>query len=413
MDGFGFDGDRRRLLARLLGVSGAAAGMSLLPASVWAATRSTSVTGVRVSDDGGTTRVVFDLSDESVRQLFMLHNPERLVIDFDRAHQGGAWQTDDMGGTIVRSIRSSPRNVSDLRVVLDLLSSAKPSSFLLKPDSSYSNYRLVVDLNHGAAAPVATPVKTEQRAPQKARDVVVVIDPGHGGKDPGAVGKHGTYEKDVVLAMGRELHRLLSREEGIQVHMTRDRDVFLPLRERTRIAHDRNADLFISIHADASTDRRVRGSSVYILSEHGASSEMARQLAQRENDADKKVSNISLSDKSRMLASVLLDLSQTATIQFSDRLARNLLASIDDTESVFSDRVERAAFVVLKSPDIPSALVETAFISNPHEERRLRTRAFQKQMAASLHQGVVDYFRKYAPHGTALALRYRNQDTTS
>jgi N-acetylmuramoyl-L-alanine amidase len=232
--------------------------------------------------------------------------------------------------------------------------------------------------------------------------VVVVIDPGHGGHDPGAIGRRGTREKDVVLPISLRLAYLLDNEKGFKTVLTRDRDVFLPLRERIRIAGEHKADLFVSIHADASTDRGASGSSVYILSQHGASSERARRVAERENMAGSG-REVKLDDKDPMLASVLLDLAQTATINDSATFAGDVIHQIERVNDVFSPRVERAGFVVLKSPEIPSALVETAFISNPGEEHRLGTRAFRDKLAGALHQGIRTYLAANAPPGTVLA----------
>lgn len=396
------DQQRRAVLARLLALGGAATGLSLLPVSVWAAS-SSRISNLRVSSDNQTTRVVFELSQATDHNLFMLHSPERLVIDFNHAQVGEALALPT--NPLVRDVRYAARNGNDLRVVLDLNAAAQPSSFLLPPGNGVSNYRLVLDLQQqGTVAPVA-PVKSVASDKQELRDLVVVIDPGHGGKDPGAIGPKGTYEKDVVLPIAKELHERLNKQRGIKAHLTRDKDVYLHLRERTQIAHQHKADLFISVHADACENPKVDGSSVYVLSEHGASSELARQLARSQNGVDAQLGNIDLSGKSKMLASVLLDLSQTASLSSSDRLARKLL---DQFHNKLNNRVERAAFVVLKSPDIPSVLVETAFISNPKQERLLRTKSYQRKIADSMHDGVMSYFKQYAPTDTLLASLTRN-----
>lgn len=402
------DAQRRAFLARLLAMSGAATGFALLPQAVWAAPASR-LSGLRIAGNPQGARVVFDLDQPVEHHLFMLHQPERLVIDFIGTQPATVLQCDP--NPLVSGVRYAARNGNDLRVVLDLNAEANPSSFLLPPGADANGYRLVLDLQQNGVAASAAAAATGSTAPANApgptltakdrlRDLVVVIDPGHGGKDPGAVGPGGTYEKNVVLPIAVELCDRLNRQRGIKAHLTRDRDIYLPLRDRTRIAHDHRADLFLSVHADACQNPRVDGSSVYVLSERGASSEFARQLARQENGVDPQVGNIDLSGKDKTLVSVLLDLSQTASLSSSDRLARQLL---DHLGNKLNNRVERAAFVVLKSPDIPSVLVETAFISNPRQEKLLKTAGYQRQIAGSLHEGVMSYFRKFAPSDTLMA----------
>ena len=402
----------RRLIALSVGASAALTSPRLF------AGQPAVVSGVRFSAADGATRVVFDLSGASEHSIFTLHGPERVVLDLPNAQVRDALDLFTLPNSVVRQIRHAQRNTSDLRVVLDLKSAVKPRSFLLKPDpASGAGYRLVVDLETGAGSqqPVLTANGTETTA---LRDVVVAIDAGHGGRDPGAVGKRGTREKDVVLAVARKLEALLKQQKGIQPVLIRNGDQYLALRERIRKARQAKADLFISIHADASPDARVHGSSVYVLSQNGATSEAARWLAERENAAD-LVGGVSLDDKDELLASVLLDLSQSATIEASMDLAGDVLAELDSVGQIRRKRIEQAGFAVLKSPDIPSVLVETAFISNPAEEKRLRTPAHQQKLAEALRNGVIRYFRGHAPPGTWLAQardnRYviRNGDTLS
>ena len=286
-------------------------------------------------------------------------------------------------------------------MVLDLRVGANPRSFVLKPTGN-SGYRLVVDLHKNGKAVAPAPVITAEEATQKKRDVIVAIDAGHGGKDPGAVGKGGTREKDVVLKVARKLKSEIDRQQGMKAVMIRDRDTFMPLRDRIKKARNYKADLFISIHADASPDKRVGGSSVYVLSKNGATSELARWMAKKENSAD-LVGGVTLSDKDDQLASVLLELSQDHTIEESMDVADDLLASLQSVNKLRSRRIEQAGFAVLKSPDIPSVLVETAFISNPSEEKRLRTSAYQDKIARALMKGVRTYFRDNAPDDSLLA----------
>ncbi|RMG54442.1 MAG: AMIN domain-containing protein [Gammaproteobacteria bacterium] len=366
------------------------------------------VSGPRMSESKEVTRVVFDLSGPVYsHSLFVLHEPERVVVDIKGARAVGNLRTDGKSPALLRGVRHAQRNGRDLRLVLDLRRKATPRSFVLKP-SGGNGYRLVIDLHHQAGKS-NKPVITARAHEQKRRDVIVAIDPGHGGKDPGAIGPRGTREKDVVLAVARRLKKHIDRQPGMRAVLTRDRDIFLPLRERMKRARAHRADLFVSVHADASPDHRVSGSSVYVLSENGATSELARWLAERENSAD-LVGGVKLSNVDNQLASVLLDLSQDHTIEESLDLAEDMLNSLGKINRLRSKRVEKAAFAVLKSPDIPSVLVETAFISNPKEERRLRSRAHQEKIAKALYRGIRAYFRDNAPDDSLLAsLQQKNR----
>lgn len=402
--------ERRQFLRRVLGVSGVAAVTFISPRAF--ASAPVVVKGVHLSTEDGATRVVFDLSGPVEHSLFTLSQPERVVIDFKNAKALDGFRINPIAP--VQDIRYARRDLTNLRVVLDLDAGANPSSFLLKPGKGSSDYRLVVALGSvttSTPAPVLTAASVGPAA-KKLRDVIVAIDPGHGGKDPGAIGKRGTYEKHVVLQVARRLDALIKRTPGMKPLMIRNGDHFVTLRDRIRKARAHHADLFVSIHADASPYRYPKGSTVYVLSEHGASSEAARLLAQRQNSAD-RVAGVNLSDKDNLVASVLVDLAQTATREASFKLGENLTGSINKVIRLHSITVERAAFVVLKSPDIPSALVETAFISNPAEERQLRTPAFQRKMAAALHRGIQDYFAQHAPPGTLLAARSRAEQDFS
>jgi N-acetylmuramoyl-L-alanine amidase len=262
---------------------------------------------------------------------------------------------------------------------------------------------LVVDLG-GAGAPaprVDKPVKA-RHAPADARDLIIAVDAGHGGEDPGAIGKNGTREKDVVLAIARELASKINAEPGMKAVLTRGGDYFVPLRDRMRRARAQQADLFVSIHADSIRDRSIDGSSVYILSQRGATDEASRWLAERENASD-LIGGVSLDDKDNVLASVLLDLSQSASLNASQVAAERVLRQLTQAGEVRKHEVQQARFVVLKSPDIPSMLVETAYISNPQEELRLRTLTHQARLASAIHQGVHDYFYANPPMGTRIA----------
>lgn len=345
------------------------------------------------------TRVVLDLSAAVKYQVFTLSGPERVVIDLEQATMDTSRVRVPAGSGIVSQLRVGARDGGTLRVVLDLAARAEPKDFLTTPNDVYG-HRLVVDLASGAA-PTPRPVKA-QHAPTGQRDLVIAVDAGHGGEDPGAIGKRGTREKDVTLQVARRLAERIDAEPGMRAVLTRTGDYFLPLRERIRRARVNQADMFISVHADAYVSRAVRGSSVYVLSSRGASDEAARWLAAKENSAD-LIGGVSLDDKNDVLASVLLDLSQNAAISASREAAGRVLGELDSVGRLKKSDVQHAGFVVLKSPDIPSMLIETAFISNPEEEQRLRDPGYQRSLAAAIHQGVRRYYYDNPPPGTRIA----------
>lgn len=405
---------RRRFLRSLVGYGGASALLLTSPSLLASGARQVGLS--RVSSEQGQTRLVFSLSEPVNYSLFPLPSPHRIVIDIERADWVNAAAQLPRDG-LVRAVRSGRRDGDTLRVVLDLARQARPRSFLLPPDGQYG-HRLVVDLL-GSDVQESKPVKTvADSVAGKTRDLVVAIDPGHGGKDPGAVGRRGTREKDVVLSIARRLETMLRNEPGFDPVLVRSRDHYISLHERTRIARRKNADLFVSLHADGFKDPRARGASVFALSTRGATSEMARWLADKENAAD-LVGGISLTDKDDELASVLLDLSQTATIRSSLDVGERVLKRLGQYNRLHKQRVQQAGFRVLKSPDIPSILVESAFITNPGEERKLRTRHYQEQVARSVVDGVRDYYANLAPEGTLFARNgggsylIRNGDTLS
>jgi N-acetylmuramoyl-L-alanine amidase len=342
------------------------------------------VEGIRTWAGPDHTRVVFDLSRAGEHTLFTLTNPHRVVIDLEQATLEPGLIREAEATGVVKRIRSGRREGGVLRVVLDLDRAVNPRSFVVPPNETYG-HRLVVDLEKPRAA--NEPLKT---LPVGSDDLLIAIDAGHGGEDPGAIGANGTYEKDVVLSVSRKLAELIEREPGMEPLLIRDGDYYVGLRERTAIARKARADLFVSVHADAFTDRSVRGSSVYVLSESGASSEAARLLAASENRAD-RIGGVSLEDKDDVVASVLVDLSRVATAEASNELAATLLDEFRAVGEVHGNRVERAGFAVLKSLDMPSVLVELAFISNPVEEQRLRDADHQWQLARALHAGIVEY----------------------
>lgn len=387
------------------------AGLAFAPS---AAGGEAQIVGFRLSDNDERTRLVFDLDGPAEHSLFTLADPERVVIDIEDIELRSALPETVPEAPIVRRIRNAPRNTDDLRVVLDLNRRARPKSFLLQPAGN-AGHRLVIDLFGEANGASREAVKTLPDEAGQLRDVVIAIDAGHGGKDPGAVGRRGTYEKDVVLDVARELARQIKAEEGMKPVLIRDGDYYIDLRERINKAREHKADLFISLHADAFKNRHAHGSSVYALSLSGATSEAAAWLANREN-ASQLIGGVKLDDKDEMVASVLLDLSQTATIQASLDVGEQILSELGERGRLHKSSVQQAGFLVLKSPDIPSVLVETAFISNPSEERKLLNKAHQRKLAQSILVGVRRYFKRKAPPGTQLAAqnrRLRDSETVS
>lgn len=386
----------------------------------------TQVKSMRLWRAPDNTRLVFDLSGPVQHSVFTLSAPDRLVIDINGATLAAPLNV-ATSNTPISSVRSAQRTPTDLRVVVDLKKSVTPKSFTLAPNAQYGN-RLVVDLydqeadaiaaSAPAPAPAPTPATTPAvpvtpaqpaiklpPVPNGKRDIVVAIDAGHGGEDPGASGSRGQHEKDIVLQIAKELQRQINSEKGFRAELTRTGDYFIPLRKRTEIARKKGADLFISIHADAAPSRAAFGASVFALSDRGATSETARWLADTENRSDLigGAGNVSLDDKDRMLAGVLLDLSMTATLSSSLNVGQKVLGNMGRITSLHKQRVEQAGFMVLKSPDIPSILVETGFISNNNEAAKLATASHQQALARSIHTGVRQYFQQNPPPGTYIA----------
>lgn len=374
--------------------------LGLCVCTTYAQAASVSVKNIRMWPAPDNTRLVFDLSGPVEHTLFKLHQPERIVIDLNNSHLQTSLSQLDYSKSHIKAIRHARRNGNDTRVVLDLTGDVQPKSFVLKPHREYG-HRLVIDLYDKADATLKTPIKRIQPS-TRPRDVLIAIDAGHGGDDPGAIGRRGTREKDVVYGIAKKLEQLLKKERGMKPVMVRRGDYFIPLDRRVDIARKHNADLFISIHADAFRKPQAKGSSVYILSDGNATSDMARFLAESENNSD-LIGGVSLDDKDDLTKMVLVDMLQNATIEDSHNLASNVLSGLRGVTRLHKNRVEQAGFRVLKAPEIPSILVETAFISNPAEERQLRNASHQAKLARAMLKGLRQYFRKHAPKGTLLA----------
>ncbi len=364
----------------------------------WAA--AVEVKGVRVWAGPEYTRAVFDLSGKAQYKVFTLEGPDRLVLDIDQARQLASALP--AGSGAISGLRSGQPEQHKLRIVFDLAEKAQVKSFLLPPAENYG-HRLVVDL-YTESKPQPPPVI---RAPEPTveggqRKVIVAVDAGHGGEDPGAIGPGGTHEKIVALAVARQLAARIDREPGMQAVLIRDGDYFIPLQQRFKKAREAKADLFISIHADAAHAQSASGSSVYVMSPRGATTEAARWLAERENRSD-LVGGVSLETRDDTLAAVLLDLSQGASMEASAEAADRVLAALKRVGKTHKKQVERANFVVLRSPDVPSMLIETAFISNPAEEKKLKDPKHQSALADAMMDGVRDYFHSRPPPGTWIA----------
>ncbi|MFK0569515.1 N-acetylmuramoyl-L-alanine amidase [Endozoicomonas sp.] len=397
--------DGRRRLVKQLGIL--MVGLSVLKVQVAEAVYKL-IKNVRLWRSPDKTRLVFDVSDAVEHNKFHLSNPSRLVIDVDGARLSGSFNGLQLKGTPIQKIRHGSRNQNDLRIVLDLSEKVASESFLLKPNATYG-HRLVVDLFDDEGR---KPKPVVKQKPVGFRNIVVAIDAGHGGEDPGAIAYGGGYEKHVTLAIAKELAALLNRTKGFKPVLVRTGDYYVDLRRRTQIARENNADLFISIHADGFKDRRARGASVYALSRRGATSETARWLAQKENAADQigGEGGISLNDKDDVLAGVLLDLSMTSTLSSSLEVGNKVLGNMGGVNRLHKKNVEQAGFMVLKSPDIPSILVETGFITNPEEARKLKSRSHQKAMAKAIFSGATSWFYQKPPPDTHIA-KWKHEGT--
>lgn len=382
--------------------------LGLLSVLVLAAVPSYSATveDVRVWRAPDHTRVVLDLSGPVTHKVMTLESPTRIVVDIDSAKMRADLTGLDFQDSPVFRVRSGVKDKTGLRVVLDVNSSVKPRSFLLPKNDQYRD-RLVVDLyDRKQKNQVVKHVNDKNR-----RDIVVAIDAGHGGEDPGASGPGNLREKKVVLAIAKELNYLLKQQKGYQPVMIRNGDYFVGLQKRRGLARKAQADLMVSIHADAFKNSQAHGSSVYALSRKGASSAMAGVLAEDANNSD-LVGGVSLGDKDDVLAGVLADLSMAASLDASIQIGTGVVSEMGKISRLHSRKVEQANFSVLRSPDVPSILVETGFISNPGEAKKLSTKSYQRKMARAIYNGITRHFAARPPPDTYLAWQKRQRDTT-
>ncbi|MFA5914958.1 MAG: N-acetylmuramoyl-L-alanine amidase [Burkholderiales bacterium] len=396
------------------------------------------ISAIRVWPAQDYTRITIEASQPIRHELLLVKNPDRLVLDLEGVDFDSVQR--EISGKILPSdpyigqMRAGRYKPGVVRVVLDLKTEVKPQIFMLEPVGDYG-HRLVLDVyplvpidplmallqkpevkagtgasttevalpaTQDAAAPEVGPApsgKTEpavRAKPVVSRLVTIVVDAGHGGEDPGAKGRGGSREKNVTLTIARKLKAIIDAEPNMRAVLTRDGDYFIPLQVRVQKARRVHADLFVSVHADAFVGSHARGSSVFALSERGATSTAAKLLAKRENDAD-LIGGVDLNVKDRYLAMTLADLSLTAQINDSLKLGKAVLSELGGVNDLHKGRVEQAGFAVLKAPDIPSILVETAFISNPDEERKLNDEAYQEKMAQAIFKGIKRYFTKNPP----------------
>ena len=415
---------KRRQLIRF---TGATLLLSVTPLGRAALARASGILAVRVWPAADYTRVAIEHSEPLKFSHFTIKNPDRLVVDLEGVELNGVLEgmagkiaADDPNIKLLRAGRFKPGVV---RLVMELKNEVRPQVFVLPPVGEYG-YRLVLDVYpleppdpllqfiQKNESMFGSSVETAEKKPETVNEikaerprqgkpivdrlVTITLDPGHGGEDPGAVGRGGSYEKHVTLAVAKRLKAKIDAEPNMRAVLTRETDFFVPLHMRVQKARRIQSDLFVSIHADAFTRPDANGSSVFTLSESGASSSAARYLAQKENSAD-LIGGVNIGVKDPMLARTLLDLSQTATISDSLKLGRAVLNEIGGINRLHKESVEQAGFAVLKAPDIPSILIETAFISNPEEERKLNDDGYQDKMAEAIINGIRKYFAKNPP----------------
>ncbi len=384
----------------------------LLTLLMAAASTNADVNDIRIWQSPESVRLVLDLSRAHEHKIFQLKNPDRIVVDLADADLKMDMSKVENNSTEIIRLRHGRRNKNDLRLVIETRSTMDYSSFPVAPNEEIRHDRLVIDLDRPVTGATARPavVKKADSYEASSRDIIIAIDAGHGGEDPGAIGPGKVKEKHVVLAIARELQRLLNNESGFAPYMVRTGDYYVGLRDRSEKARKANADFFVSIHADAFKHPSAKGSSVFVLSDRGATSETARYLADKENASD-LIGGVTLGDRDDHLALTLLDLSMTHKRTASVQIGEEILGEMGKISKLHKRDVEEAAFVVLKSPDMPALLVETGFISNPSEARQLQTESYQKKMARAIFNGIRDYFYRHPPAGTMVAARQKAANT--
>jgi N-acetylmuramoyl-L-alanine amidase len=380
---------------------------------------------VDIKQESGHPSVLFKLDSAVAHRVFTLTNPNRVVIDFEDTNLAVNLNHVNLGSQLIKYIRSGHPNPKTLRLVFEVSQVVQTTTNPLKSAAAKHGFTVDLSAHGGQAVKLSTPAKnvpvaksaqpiklalsqpvSVRHAPsQNLRDVIVVLDAGHGGKDPGASGPRNAIEKDVTLAIALKLKQIIDKQPGMRAVLTRKGDYYIGLRERLTIARKYNADVFVSIHADAFINQQSNGASVFALSQSGATSEAARWLAEKENYSELGGVNLAnLDDQSGLVRTVLIDLSQTATIGSSLHMGDRVLRNLDAITTLHNNKVEQARFMVLKSPDIPSILIETGFISNPREEKNLTSAAYQTKLTQAIFQGLKRYFWDYPPHGTRVEM---------
>ena len=374
----------------------------LLPLSALAAP--VEIRGARLWIAPDQTQLVIDADAPIEHKIFPVSAPDRLIIDIPEGRVTGKLPLAEPEDRLVKGVRSGVLANGQLRIVIDLKQGVRAKSFVLEPNERYG-HRLVVDMapKVGGLPAAGSSPATAKPAANGPRDLIVAIDAGHGGEDPGAIGVNGTPEKDITLAIARKLANLINRETGMRAHLVRDGDYYLGLYKRIELGRQYDADLFVSIHADANQqDQDASGSSVFVLSKDGATSTQAKWLADKENNAD-RIGGVNAVDKAPELSKLLWEMSKSGTLEFSNLAAQAVLANLSQVGVVHHGKVQKAGFAVLKAPDIPSMLVETAFITNPEEEKRLNSPDYQAKLAGALMAGIKEYFANHPPPGTRWA----------
>ena len=374
----------------------------LVPLSALAAP--VEIRGARLWIAPDQTQLVIDADAPIEHKIFPVSAPDRLIIDIPEGRVTGKLPLAEPEDRLVKGVRSGVLANGQLRIVIDLKQGVRAKSFVLEPNERYG-HRLVVDMapKVGGLPAAGSSPATAKPAANGPRDLIVAIDAGHGGEDPGAIGVNGTPEKDITLAIARKLANLINRETGMRAHLVRDGDYYLGLYKRIELGRQYDADLFVSIHADANQqDQDASGSSVFVLSKDGATSTQAKWLADKENNAD-RIGGVNAVDKAPELSKLLWEMSKSGTLEFSNLAAQAVLANLSQVGVVHHGKVQKAGFAVLKAPDIPSMLVETAFITNPEEEKRLNSPDYQAKLAGALMAGIKEYFANHPPPGTRWA----------